>query len=158
MWMVTGYSTLRVSRPAPWEKWSSINIGDQCTNQEVSFFYSLGRGGGGGDTTHCTPATIFQVVPAPGDDVIECGAGGGTRIGRGNWNTKSKPASVPCSPARTQYDLTWNRNRAAAVSSRRLSAWATARPTGIHYFQHSKYLPEPVCQKAVLRQDVRDIA
>jgi hypothetical protein len=58
----------------------------------------------------------------------EYGVVGGMRIARGNWSTRRKSAPVPlCSP-KIPYDLIWARNRAAAVGSRRLTAWAMARP------------------------------
>jgi hypothetical protein len=47
---------------------------------------------------------------------------GGMRIGWGNRSTRRKPTPVPlCSP-QIPHDLTWARNRAAAVGSRRLTA------------------------------------
>jgi hypothetical protein len=58
----------------------------------------------------------------------ECGAVGGMIIGRRNRSTRRKPAPVPlCSP-QIPHDLTWARTRATAVGSRRLTAWAMARP------------------------------
>jgi hypothetical protein len=59
--------------------------------------------------------------------VDECGAVGGMRIDRGNRSTRRKPATVPLCPPQIPYDLTWARTRAAAVGSRRLTAWAMAR-------------------------------
>jgi hypothetical protein len=35
---------------------------------------------------------------------------------------------VPLCPAQIPHDLTWDRTRAAAVASQRLTAWAMARP------------------------------
>jgi hypothetical protein len=60
--------------------------------------------------------------------VDECGAVGGKRIGRGNRSTRRKPAPVPLCPPQIPHDLTWARTRAAAVGSRRLTAWAMAWP------------------------------
>jgi hypothetical protein len=48
--------------------------------------------------------------------------------GRGNRSTRRRPAQVPLSPAQILHDLNKVRNRAAIVGSRRLTAWATARP------------------------------
>jgi hypothetical protein len=62
---------------------------------------------------HCWP-----IVPAPDDD--DYGAVGGMGIGRGNRSTLCPP-QIP-------HDLTWNRTRAAAVGSQRLTASAMARP------------------------------
>jgi hypothetical protein len=58
--------------------------------------------------------------------IYEYRAFGGTRIGMGNWGTQRKPAPVPFCPPQIPYDLNWDWNRAAAVGSRRLIAWATA--------------------------------
>jgi hypothetical protein len=56
-------------------------------------------------------------------DYDECGAVGGMRIDRGNWSTRRKPAPVPLYPPQILHDLTWARTQAAAVESRRLTAW-----------------------------------
>jgi hypothetical protein len=73
-----------------------------------------------------TTATNRPIVPAPGE--YDDGEIGGMMIGRGNQNTRRKPALQcrfvhlkPHMPART-------RTRAAAVRSYPLAAWATARP------------------------------
>jgi hypothetical protein len=60
--------------------------------------------------------------------INECGAVCGMRAGRGNWNTRRKRAPVPLRPLQIPYDLTWDRNPAAAVGSRRLIAWAMGWP------------------------------
>jgi hypothetical protein len=52
----------------------------------------------------------------------ECGAVGGMKIGRGNLSTIRKPAPVPLCPPQIPHELTWDRTRAAAVGSRRLTA------------------------------------
>jgi hypothetical protein len=49
------------------------------------------------------------------------GAVGGMRIGRGNGSTRRKPAPVPLGPPQIPHDLTWDRTRAAAVGSQRLT-------------------------------------
>jgi hypothetical protein len=70
-----------------------------------------------------TAATNRPIVPAPGDyDDEEIGG----MIGRGNRNTRRKPAPVPlCLPQTPHAART--RNQAAAVGSQRLTAWAAAR-------------------------------
>jgi hypothetical protein len=71
-----------------------------------------------------TAATNRPIVPAPGD--YDDGEIGGM-IGRGNRSTRRKPSPVPpCAPQTPHAART--RNRAAAVGSQRLTAWATARP------------------------------
>jgi hypothetical protein len=81
--------------------------------------------GGVGLSSLGTSATNWPIIPAPDDDV--CGAVGGMRIGRGNRSTRRKPAPVPLCPSQIPHDRTWDRTWAAAVGSRRLTAWAMAR-------------------------------
>jgi hypothetical protein len=61
-------------------------------------------------------------------DEGDCGAIGGMKIGRGNRSTRRKPAPAPLCPPKIPHDQTRARNRAAAVGSQRLTAWAMARP------------------------------
>jgi hypothetical protein len=60
--------------------------------------------------------------------IDECGTVGGMRIGRGHWSTRRKPAPVRFCPPQIPHDLTRALTRAAAVGSRRLTAWAMTRP------------------------------
>jgi hypothetical protein len=74
-----------------------------------------------------TSATVVLLyLPQMIDD--DYGAVGGMRIGRGNRSTRRKPATVPLCPRQISHDLTWDRTRAAAVGSQRLTAWAMERP------------------------------
>jgi hypothetical protein len=57
----------------------------------------------------------------------DCGAIGAMKIGRGSRSIRRKPAQPPLCPPQIPHDLTWTRTRAAAVGSRRLTAWAMAR-------------------------------
>jgi hypothetical protein len=66
-----------------------------------------------------TSATNWPIVPAPDD---ECGAFSGMRTGRRNRSTRRKPAPMPLCPPQIPHDLVWDRTRAAAVGSRRLTA------------------------------------
>jgi hypothetical protein len=61
-------------------------------------------------------------------DDDDCGAVGGMRTGRGNRSIRRKPAPVPLCPPQIPHDLTWARTWTSAVGSRRLTAWAMARP------------------------------
>jgi hypothetical protein len=72
------------------------------------------------------PLTGLLYQPRTIDD--KCGAVGRMRIGKGNRSTRWKPAPVPLCPLQIQRDLTWARTRTATVGSRRLTAWAIARP------------------------------
>jgi hypothetical protein len=60
--------------------------------------------------------------------IDEYGAFCGMKIGRENRSTRRKRAPVPlCSP-QIPHDLVWDRARAAAMGSQRLTARAVARP------------------------------
>jgi hypothetical protein len=74
-----------------------------------------------------TSATNGPIVPAPDYRWI-WSIFGGMRIGRGNRSSRRKPVLVPLCPPQIPHDLTRDRTQAAAVGSRRLTAWATARP------------------------------
>jgi hypothetical protein len=50
------------------------------------------------------------------------------RIGRGSWSSRRKSASMLLCPPQIPHDLTWDRKRAAAVGSRRLTAWFMSWP------------------------------
>jgi hypothetical protein len=58
---------------------------------------------------------------------VDCGTIGGMWIGRGKRSTRRKHAPVPLCTIQIPHDVTQARTRAAAVGSRRLTAWATAR-------------------------------
>jgi hypothetical protein len=73
------------------------------------------------------PLTALLYQPRMIED-DECGAVGGMRIGRGNRSTWRKPSSMPLCPPQVPYDLTWALTRAAALGTRRLTAWAMAQP------------------------------
>jgi hypothetical protein len=60
--------------------------------------------------------------------IDEYGEFGGMKIGRGNRSTRRKYAPLPLCPPQIPHDLTWDRTRASAMGSRRLTAWAMARP------------------------------
>jgi hypothetical protein len=60
-------------------------------------------------------------------DDDECGAVGEVS-GRGNRNTRRKPAPLPFCPPQIPQDLTWARTRVAALGIRRLTGYATAQP------------------------------
>jgi hypothetical protein len=83
---------------------------------------------GWGETVHLVrrPLTGLLYQPRMIDD--ECGAVDGMRIGRGNWSTRRKLAPVPLCPPQISHDSLWTRTRASTVGSRRLNAWAMARP------------------------------
>jgi hypothetical protein len=64
------------------------------------------------------------------------GAVGGMGIGRWNRSTRKNPSPVPLCPPQISRDLTWDRPRAAAVGSQRLTAWAMARPNRLYCVSH----------------------
>jgi hypothetical protein len=90
------------------------------------------------------------------DDDDNCGSIGGMRIGRGNRCTRRKPASVPLCLPQIPHDLTRARTRAAAVGSRRLTAWAMARPYTI-YSAFYPFYPEAGSSVALLNVGVLPI-
>jgi hypothetical protein len=74
-----------------------------------------------------TSSTIGLLYQPWITDDDECEASGGM-IGRGNRSTRRKLIPVPFCLPQIPRELTWARTRAAAVRSRGLTAWATARP------------------------------
>jgi hypothetical protein len=58
---------------------------------------------------------FWPIVPAPGD--CEDGEFGGTKTGRGNGNTRRKPAPAPLCPSQIPIDQTRTGIRAAALGS-----------------------------------------
>jgi hypothetical protein len=73
-----------------------------------------------------TSATVVLLYQPRMIDDDDYGAVGGMRIARGN-----RSAPVPLFPPQIPRDLTWDRTRAAAVGSQRLTAWAMARPEDV---------------------------
>jgi hypothetical protein len=69
----------------------------------------------------------------------DCGATGWMKIARGSRSTRRKPTPVPLCPPQIPYDLTQARTRAAAVGTRRLTAWAMARPKHLCYYYYYYY-------------------
>jgi hypothetical protein len=69
---------------------------------------------------------FWSIAHAPGD--CEDGEFGGLNIGRGNRNTRRKPAPAPIYPPQIPLGQTRARTQAAAVGSQRLTAWAMTRP------------------------------
>jgi hypothetical protein len=68
--------------------------------------------------TSATVGLLYQ--PRMIDD--EYGSVGGMRIDRENRSTRRKPTPVPLCPPQIPHDLPWDRTRAAAVGSQRLTA------------------------------------
>jgi hypothetical protein len=97
-----------------------------CNSDSVVFF--LVSLGGVRLSTLGSSATVGLLYQPRMLDDDDYGAVGGMRIGRGNRSTRRKPAPVPLCPPQIPHNLTWDRTRAAAVGSRRLTAWAMARP------------------------------
>jgi hypothetical protein len=69
-------------------------------------------------------------------DDDECVALGGTRTRRGNRSTRRQTAPIPLRPSQIPHDLSRDRTRAAAMRSRRLTAWTMARSfIGFNWFK-----------------------
>jgi hypothetical protein len=79
-----------------------------------------------------TVATFGLLYQPQITDDDACGAIGGMRIGRGNRSIQRKSAPVPLCPPEILHGQIRVRTRAAAVRSRRLTAWTMARPGGTH--------------------------
>jgi hypothetical protein len=97
--------------------------------------------------TSATVGLLYQPRMIYDDDY---GAVGGMRIGRGNRSTRRKPAPVPLCPPQVPHDLTWDRTRAAAVGSQRLTAWAMERPRPMLLHLQSGHCPWGVLQNFCL--------
>jgi hypothetical protein len=69
--------------------------------------------------TSATVVLLYQPRMIVDDDY---GAVGGMRIGGGNRSTRREPAPVPLRPPQIPHDLTWDRTRATAMGSQRLTA------------------------------------
>jgi hypothetical protein len=85
--------------------------------------------GVGWDCVHLVRRPLFDLLYQPRMIDDACGAVGGMRIGRGNGCIRRKPAPVQLCPPQIPHDLTWDWTRPSAVGSRRLTAWAMARPS-----------------------------
>jgi hypothetical protein len=94
-----------------------------CNSISDFFLVSLGGVRLGPLGTSATVGLLYQ--PRMIDD--DYGAVGGMSIGRGNRRTRRKPAPVPLHFVHHKSHMTWDRTRAAAVGSQRLTAWAMAR-------------------------------
>jgi hypothetical protein len=85
----------------------------------IQFHFSFS---GWGETVHLVRRPLIGLFYQP-RMTDECGAIGGMRIGRGHRNTRIKPSPVPLRPPQIPHNLTWAGSRAAAMGSRRLTAW-----------------------------------
>jgi hypothetical protein len=74
------------------------------------------------------PPTDLMYHPRMIDDDGR-GTVGGMRIGRGNWTTQKNFSPAPLCPPQIAHNLNRARTRAAAVGSRRITAWAMAQPS-----------------------------
>jgi hypothetical protein len=120
------------SNMAHFSRCNSIN---DTISSSVFFIVSLGGVRLSPLGTSATVGLLYQPLM-----IDECEAVGGMRIGKGNRSIRRKPAPVPLCPPQISHDLTWDRTRAAAaVGSRRLTAWAMARPDTI---SNSDYIVE----------------
>jgi hypothetical protein len=90
------------------------------TKSSLIFFFkflAVGR-----DRVHLVRRPLFDLLYQPQMIDDEREAVGGTKIGTGNRSTRIKPAPPPLYPPQIPHDLTWDRTRATAVGSRRLTA------------------------------------
>jgi hypothetical protein len=106
----------------------------------------------GCDWVHLVLRPLFGLLYQP-QMIDDCEAIGGMRIGRGNWSTRRKPASVSLCPPQIPHDLTRAPTRAAAVGSRRLTSWAMARPW-IHSLMPNLNKIHPTIQAQARRMSI----
>jgi hypothetical protein len=101
-------------------------LAQEMPNRLVSkYFFILSFGLWG--YWHCGHS--WPIVPASGDSEDDCGEADVMYIGRGNRSSRRKPAPAPLlSITKFPHDQTRVITRAAAVGSRRLTAWSMARP------------------------------
>jgi hypothetical protein len=99
---------------------ASIILFRSLVSNAIFFLVSLGGVRLSPLGTSATVGPLYQ--PRMIDDDDDYGAVGGMRNGRGNRNTRRKPAPVPLCPPQIPHDLTWDRTRAAAAGSQRLTA------------------------------------
>jgi hypothetical protein len=109
-----------------WREWNSMKrlqrpFHEGCA--DLFFIFLMGW-----DWVHSVLRPLIGLLYQPRMIDDECGAVGGMRIGRGNRSTGRKPAPAPLCPLQIPRDLAWDRIRAAAVRSQRLTAWAMTRP------------------------------
>jgi hypothetical protein len=75
-----------------------------------------------------TSANIWPIVPGP-DNRWWVWSSRWNENWQGKPKYSEKTCTVPLCPPQIPHDLTWDRTRVAAVGSRRLTAWAMARPS-----------------------------
>jgi hypothetical protein len=80
----------------------------------------------GWDWVHLVRRPLIGLLYPPRMIDDEYGPVGGIRIGRGNRSTWRKPVPMPLCPPQIPHHLTRDGTQAAAVGSRRLTAWAMA--------------------------------
>jgi hypothetical protein len=85
--------------------------------------------GVGWDWVHLVRRPLVGLLYQPRMIHDKCGVVCGMRMDKGNRSTRRKPAPAPLCPPQIPHDLTRAWTLAAAVGSRRITAWAMARPT-----------------------------
>jgi hypothetical protein len=125
------------------EKLSIFSLQQMFTKPHptTTFFFNLYGGTLG---TAATTGLLYQPRMI-GDGV--CGEIGGMKIGRGNRSTRRKP--VQCHFVHHKSHMTRFWTRAAAVGSRRLTAWAMARPFNLSLNRWPSHLLETSSLTAV---------
>jgi hypothetical protein len=121
------WSASRLCRFTSWETATA-------THSEFSSFILVSWGGVKLSSLG-TLAINWPILPARMIDDDECGTVGGMIIGRGSGSTRRKSAPMPLCPPQIPHDRICDRTRAAAVWSRRPTAWAILRPTH-SYIRH----------------------
>jgi hypothetical protein len=124
-WMIQwSLSSVSSRSSSQTDDFGSLHQKDGLIICRLLFFLFLGVGW---DWVHLVRQPQFDLLYQPQMIDDECGAVGGMRIVGGNRSTRRKPAPGPLYPPQIPHNLTWARNQAAAVGSRRLTAWAMTR-------------------------------
>jgi hypothetical protein len=120
LWDATPCSPLKVIRHFEGSSETSVDNGlhGAISQKMVVSLVSLGGVRLNPLGTSATVVLLYQPRMIDDDDY---GAVCGMRIGRGIRSTRRKPAPVPLCPPQIPHDLTWDRTRAAAVGSQRVT-------------------------------------
>jgi hypothetical protein len=114
--------TSSLQQHPPHDQWRRNSV-----HQSVKYFFIIIILSGVGLSPLGTAATTGLLYQPQMIDGGDRRAIGGMKIGRGSRSTRRKHALVPPRPPQIPQELTWDGTRAAAVGSRRLTAWAMAR-------------------------------
>jgi hypothetical protein len=117
---------------------SCRNLGSHSSGYKEFFIMDTFFSGWGETESSWYVGHCWPIVPAPDDRWWWLWSSWWNEDwqGKPKYSEKTCP-SVPLCPPQIPHDLTWDRTRAAAVGSQRLTAWAMARPLWILGGKHN---------------------